>query len=70
MAAQSKELKGGLIKWMTCASSGIHIQENNTSAREVFRCLILHLVENRAVDNSLSNKGAVESQQVLSKPLD
>jgi hypothetical protein len=36
----------------------IHIQENNTSAREIFGGVFLRLVENSSVNNSLSNKSA------------
>lgn len=36
----------------------IHIQENNTSAREIFGSLVLQPVENGSVNNSLSNKSA------------
>jgi hypothetical protein len=47
----------------------IHIQENNTSAREILGSLILQLVENCSVNYSLSNKSAGQSQLMLSNLL-
>jgi hypothetical protein len=44
----------------------IHIQEKNTSAREIFGSLILQPEEDSSIDNSLSDKSARRSQLMLS----